>query len=74
MGSQRIVLETDSQGRPKNLPKLPPESCIEAIFMLPDDSPDKNVRTPAPELASITTICGDILKPAIDETDWEALG
>ena len=74
MGSQRIVLETDENGQPKNLPKFPPESRIEAIFMFPDASVDKNVRTPAPELSAITKIRGDIIKPATLEKDWEALG
>lgn len=36
MECKRIILETDKKGNPKNLPDLPPESSIEAIFIFPD--------------------------------------
>jgi hypothetical protein len=73
MQVERAILETDESGRLKSLPPLPPRERIEAIFLALDTADGKPVRTPHPELAATTKIRGDLVAPAFDEEDWEAL-
>jgi len=73
MKAQRFILETDDDGHVATLPKLPAHSKIEAIFHVIDESAPKTKRMPPKELSAMTQICGDIIAPAIDEEEWEAL-
>ena len=42
MQAERVILETDANGRVSELPLLPPSSTIEAIFVVLDSkAPDK---------------------------------
>lgn len=69
METKRFMLETDSQGRLKRVPALPPDSKIEAIFSVLEPTSGKVVRQPPPELAGIKFL-SDVVTPAIDRDDW----
>jgi len=70
MQAHRVVIETDDQGRPKELPALPPHAKVEAIFLVLEEGMKPAVeRRPPTSLAGIQ-IVGDIVAPAIDEGDW----
>jgi hypothetical protein len=73
MYAERIFLETDEFGNLKAVPKLPPRSRVEAIFLVLSEEPDQTPRKPRPELAGKVRIKGDLLAPVIDEADWDAL-
>ena len=70
MQAHRMMIETDDQGRLKNVPALPPHAKVEAIFLVLDEAtaPAADRRPPA-SLAKLE-IVGDIVTPAIDEADW----
>lgn len=77
MKAERLILETDDQGLLQGIPRLPPRSKVEAIFLLISDSsaPETNKgRQPPSELAGKVKIKGDIVGPAITEKDWKMLG
>lgn len=70
MQAHRVLIETDEQGRPKDLPTLPPHAKLEAIFLVLEEGAAPNgERPPPPSLAGLQ-ILGDIVAPAIDESDW----
>ncbi len=73
MRAHRAVLETDEQGRLKDLPALPPRARVEAIFLVLEDTAEGPVRVPPPELAGLR-ILGDVVAPALDESDWTSVG
>jgi len=70
MQAHRVLIETDEHGRPKDLPALPPHAKVEAIFLvLEEGGKTTGERRPPAPLAGLK-ITGDIVSPAIDETDW----
>jgi hypothetical protein len=69
METKRLMLETDGQGRLKSVPALPPDSKIEAIFLVVEPISGNAVRQPPPELAGIKFL-SDVVAPAIDLDDW----
>lgn len=66
--AERMIVETDIAGNIKQLPKLPANSRIEAIFLVMDEQPQP-LRQPHPDIASKTRILGDIFS-SVPETDW----
>jgi hypothetical protein len=70
MQAHRVLIETDEHGRLKDLPALPPPAKVEAIFLvLEEGAKASGERRPPAALAGLK-ITGDIVSPAIDETDW----
>jgi hypothetical protein len=69
METKRLMLETDGQGRFKSVPALPPDSKIEAIFLVLEPTSGNTVRQPPPELAGIKFL-SDVVAPAIDPNEW----
>ncbi len=70
MRAHRVWIETDEQGRPKDLPALPPHAKVEAIFLVLEEGVKAlEERRPPASLAGLK-ITGDIITPAIDESDW----
>jgi hypothetical protein len=70
MQAHRVLIETDEHGRPKDLPALPPHAKVEAIFLvLEEGGKAAGERRPPASLAGLK-ITGDIVSPAIDESDW----
>jgi hypothetical protein len=74
MQTRRVILETDQHGRLLHQPQLPPNSRMEAIFLLPEDRKkvDKR-RKPSPAIRGKGRILGDIVSPAVPPEDWEVL-
>lgn len=65
MFAERLMIETDAQGKPTRLPQLPPNSKLEAAPPAP--------RRPSPAIADKGNILGDIISSVIPDSDWDAL-
>ena len=71
MYAERLILETTPSGEIKNLPKLPANKKLEAIFLVMDDlKPSTAKRTPHFDIVGKTIITGDIFDTT-SATDWE---
>ena len=70
MYAERMILETDSSGKLINLPKLPANKQVEAIFLVVDKTESVTKRTPHSDIAGKLKINGDLLSSA-PATDWE---
>ncbi len=68
MYAERMIVETDRAGNLKQIPKLPANCRMEAIFLVMDEQP-KAIRQPHPEIAGKVRILGDIFS-SIPEVDW----
>ncbi|WP_394754386.1 hypothetical protein [Crenothrix sp.] len=66
--AERMIIETDTAGNLKQLPKLPANSQIEAIFLVMEEQ-SQAVRQPHPDIAGKTIVVGDIFS-SVSETDW----
>jgi len=73
MFAERMIIETDTKGKPTCLPELPPNSKMEAIFLLLEEPSTATIRQPSLVIAGKGKILGDILSPIIPETDWGVL-
>lgn len=73
MHAERVFLETDEFGNLKAVPRLPPRSRVEAIFIVLPEEAAAVPRGPHPDLAGKMHIIGDIMAPAFDEADWDML-
>lgn len=71
MYAERLILETNLEGKLKKLPKLPANKKIEAIFLVMDDTITRSVkRTPHSDIIGKTKIMGDLFD-TVPTTDWE---
>ncbi len=71
MNKERLVLDTDSKGNLKGLPKFPPNRKVEAIFLI-IDKPDQKIRTrrfPHRDIAGKIRITGNIFD-TVSESEW----
>jgi len=73
MFAERMIIETDPKGKPTCLPELPPNSKMEAIFLLLEEPSTATIRQPSLVIAGKGKILGDIVSPIIPETDWDVL-
>ncbi len=83
MQAERVLLKTDAQGNLTGLPKLPPHTHLEVIFLLADKIPERK-RCPPPKLkGTVKTSMSisdafhpstpyDPFKPAMSDEEWEA--
>jgi hypothetical protein len=69
MLAERLILETDPTGLVRNLPLLPPNRKVEAIFLIIDECETVAHRKPHPDLAGKMKIVGDIMNSA-PATAW----
>jgi len=69
MRAERLLLETDQSGRLKDMPKLPANTKIEAIFLVLDSNPELPRRAPHSDLAGAIKFKGQVLG-SIPEADW----
>jgi len=70
MHAERLILETDVTGQLKQMPLLPANKRMEAIFLVIADSEQQNVpRHPHQDIAGKVKISGNIIDTA-PETDW----
>ncbi len=71
MHTERMKLETDHQGNLKDIPKLPPNKKLEAIFIIESDDQESTITTrrkPHPDIIGRTQISDDIID-SIPESD-----
>jgi hypothetical protein len=73
--AETILLETDQNGRLLQLPQLPPNVHIEAIFLLLEDKAksSKTTRKPSKNIMGKGKIIGDLKAPVVPPDDWKAL-
>jgi len=71
MYAERIMLETDVSGKLKEMPLLPANKQVEAIFLVIDDRGKNNgSRHPHQDIAGKIKITGNIVDTA-PEADWD---
>jgi hypothetical protein len=74
MHAEKLILQTDQQGNLLQMPKLPPNAQLEAIFLVLNQSlPAPKRRKPSSLIARKGKIIGDIMAPATTESEWDAL-
>lgn len=73
MHAEKVILETDQQGRLLQIPTLPPNAQLEAIFLVLKQSSQPARRKPSALIAGKGKILGDILAPIASENEWDAL-
>ena len=70
MYAERLILETDDAGKLKQIPVLPANKQLEAIFLVIAETEQTNLRRkPHPDIAGKTRIMGNILDTA-PATEW----
>ena len=70
MYAERLILETDVAGNLKQIPLLPANKQLEAIFLvIAESKPGKMFRQPHQDIAGKTKIMGNIIDAA-PESDW----
>lgn len=72
MYAERLILETDLSGKLKQVPKLPPNKQLEAIFLVIEDRTEAAIigRSPHPDIAGKTKIIGDVFD-SVPEASWD---
>ncbi len=70
MNTERLIVETDHSGSPKEFPKLPPNKQLEISFRVLDDTSKDRLRTPHRDIAGTVRIIGDIIN-TVPESDWD---
>lgn len=74
MYAERIILETDTAGNVKSVPKLPPNRQVEAIFLVLEEGETRATppqrRRPHPDIAGRLTILGDVMS-SLPVVDWD---
>ena len=73
MQAEKLILETDADGHLKQLPSLPPNSRIEAVFLVLETTQKGQRRKPSTKIAGKGRILGDIVTPVVPPDDWDAL-
>jgi hypothetical protein len=74
MHAEKIILKTDDQGHLLDVPKLPANAQLEAIFLVLNQSPPKlQKRKPSVLIAGKGNIIGDIMSPVATAEEWDAL-
>jgi hypothetical protein len=66
MQAERLILEADEAGDLRDLPKFPPRTQVEAFFVVLRPPTGGPLRTPPPELATMTHVLGDIVATALE--------
>jgi len=70
MYAERLMLETDVTGKLKQMPLLPANKQVEAIFLvISDGGQQESPRQPHLDIAGKIKITGNIIDTA-PETDW----
>ncbi len=74
MQAKRMILETDNNGYLLQQPHLPPNTRIEAIFLvLENKKQGRAKRNPSAKIFGKGKIIGDIMAPVVPPEDWDAL-
>jgi len=71
MYAERLILETDVSGKLKQIPVLPANKQLEAIFLVIAETDQANPRRqPHPEIAGKTKILGNIID-TVPVSEWD---
>lgn len=71
MHAERLILETDGCGKLKQVPLLPANKKLEAIFLVITENEQTNLRRrPHPDIAEQTNIMGNIIE-TVPEAEWD---
>jgi hypothetical protein len=78
MKAEKIILETDQYGQLLHQPNLPPNTRMEAIFLMPErkrESEDGSAkkRKPSPLIMGKGRIIDDIMSPACPAEEWDVM-
>lgn len=73
MNTERLIVETDHSGSPKEFPKLPPNKQLEISFRVLDDTSGDRLRTPHSDIVGKVRIIGDIIN-TVPKFDWDLPG
>lgn len=74
MRAEKLILETDQDGHLLQQPTLPPNTRLEAIFLILDDDKKKEKRRkPSSVIWGKGKIIGDIVSPITPPEDWEVM-
>ncbi|MBI1294993.1 hypothetical protein GC175_08550 [bacterium] len=72
MQTERMLLETDAHGNLIDVPKLPPNTRLEVIFLHIEEPTVPTKRTPPSILKESVSTLENLLEPTISEEEWEA--
>ena len=73
MQAERVLLKTDEQGRLIDLPKLPPNTRLEAIFLLLEEPMTlHSKRMPPSNLKGSVTTSSGPFDPILSDAEWDA--
>ena len=73
MQATRMIMTTDPDGHLLEQPDLPPNTTLEAIFLVVGSGKSMvGKRQPSARIAGRGAIQGDLLAPVADPDDWEA--
>ena len=71
MYAERLILETDVSGKLKQIPVLPANKQLEAIFLVIAETGQADLhRQPHPDIAGKTKILGNIID-TVPVTEWD---
>lgn len=71
MYAERLILETDVSGKLKQIPVLPANKQLEAIFLvIAESNQEKPRRQPNPDIAGKAKVMGNIID-ATPLADWD---
>lgn len=76
MNAEKLLSTTDAQGWITGLPQFEPNQEVELMVLFSKKQVIENkliYRKPPIELVGKATILGDIIAPAVEENDWNAL-
>ena len=73
MYAEKVIIETDPQGKIISLPKLPANAQIEAIFLVLNLGSETRRRLPSSKVAGKGKITGEIMSPVVDIKDGDVL-
>jgi hypothetical protein len=71
MDANRLILETDSLGNLKQVPKLPPNKQLEVIVLGDSVREPIKRRQPHSDIAGKGKVMGDIIN-SVPEIDWNS--
>ncbi|AUB81479.1 hypothetical protein THSYN_11285 [Candidatus Thiodictyon syntrophicum] len=73
MQATKLLLTTDNAGRIQEIPPLPPNARLEAIFLVIEqgESPSAK-RKPSPRIVGLGAIHDDPIAPVAAADEWEA--
>lgn len=74
MQARKMILKTDKNGYLIDQPQLPPNTSIEAIFLVLENKKQIGVKKyPSKKIFGKGKIIGDIIAPVVPPEDWKSL-